>query len=142
MIFGEYATALRIIPLTSEFPENPWPFWRGVSIGKWEDNKLVIHSKHFRPELSHWRLPASGSLEVVEELELLGAEKLLYRYTFTDPEVFTEPFTAELPLQKMAADEYIYESACHEGNYALRGVLAGARRADVDAEFNTEPTQP
>ena len=135
VIFGEYATALRIVPLTDQFPKNAWPSWRGNSIAQWQDNTLVVHTRNFRPELSHWRLPASGELEVIEEFTLLEHDKLLYRYKFTDPVVLTEPFTAELPLQRMKDGEKLYESACHEGNYALSGVLAGARRSEVDAEF-------
>ena len=135
VIFGEYATALRIIPLTDQFPDNAWPFWRGNSIASWQDNTLIVQTRNFRPELSHWRLPASEELEVIEEFTLLESNKLLCRYTFTDPVVLTEPFTAELPLNRMGEGERLYESACHEGNYALSGVLAGARRSDVDAEF-------
>ena len=134
VIFGEYATAIRIVPLIDEFPQHAWPNWRGVSIGRWQANTLVVNTRHFRPELSHWRLPASGELEVREEFTLLGPNKLLYRYTFSDPKVFTEPFTAELPLNRMNENERLFESACHEGNYALSGVLAGARRSEIDIE--------
>jgi hypothetical protein len=27
----------------------------------------------------------------------------------------------------------MYEYACHEGNYAMPGILAGARRAEMEA---------
>jgi hypothetical protein len=32
-----------------------------------------------------------------------------------------------------AVDDRIYEYACHEGNYALPGILAGARKQEVEA---------
>jgi hypothetical protein len=42
-----------------------------------------------------------------------------------DPTAFSQPWTAEFPFHATA--EPIYEYACHEGNYALPGILAGAR---------------
>jgi hypothetical protein len=32
-----------------------------------------------------------------------------------------------------ASENKLYEYACHEGNYGLPGILAGARRAEADA---------
>ena len=43
----------------------------------------------------------------------------------TDPKVFTKPFTVGIPMSKR--DDKILEYACHEGNYAIEGILAGAR---------------
>ena len=40
---------------------------------------------------------------------------------------FTRPFTAVMPMQRGVA---IYEYACHEGNYGLHNVLAGAREQE------------
>ena len=56
---------------------------------------------------------------------------MLYRVTIDDPATFTKPWTIEVPYTK--ADEKankIFESACHEGNYALTGILAGARQLE------------
>ena len=58
---------------------------------------------------------------------------ILYRVTIDDPTTFTRPWTIEVPYTK--ADEKankIFESACHEGNYALTGILAGARRLEKE----------
>ena len=52
----------------------------------------------------------------------------MYRVTVEDATVFTRPWTIEIPLMLMDSQEnQIYESACHEGNYALTHILAGAR---------------
>ncbi len=46
----------------------------------------------------------------------------------TEPAAFTQPWRAEMTLT--ASKDKVYEYACHEGNYALPGILAGARRDD------------
>ena len=47
-------------------------------------------------------------------------------------------FSGEYALSIM--DEPVYEYACHEGNYGLMGILAGARRLEVLGEENNERT--
>lgn len=134
---AEYSTSVRIIPLKEENPII-WPQWRGVSIGYWEGDTLVVHTRQFRPEQSRPKIPSSGQLETIEEFTRTRPDELLYRFRFSDPVTIDGSFTGELPLSRMAEGQYIYESACHEGNYALPGVLAGARREDVDLELSTD----
>ena len=70
---------------------------------------------------------------------LLSADRLYYEYTVSDPEIYVRPFTVEMTLNLKAAGEYIYEFACHEGNYSLPGILAGARRDDIESELANFP---
>ena len=71
---------------------------------------------------------------VTERFTRTADETILYQFTVDDPENYTQPWSGELPM--MATDEQLYEYACHEGNYALPGILAGARRADSEgAEY-------
>jgi hypothetical protein len=63
---------------------------------------------------------------------------IMYEVTVHDPTTFTRPWTIEVPLTK--ADErqnQIFENACHEGNYALTNILAGARAADAQGAGGT-----
>ena len=53
---------------------------------------------------------------------------LRYRFTVDDPVNYRQPWTAEMPLR--ATRGPIYEYACHEGNYAMPGILAGARELE------------
>ena len=53
--------------------------------------------------------------------------------TINDPTVYSRPWTAVRPMTRLA-DYRIYEYACHEGNYALSGILAGARAEEKAAE--------
>ncbi len=45
--------------------------------------------------------------------------------TVEDPATWARPWTARVELKK--TDEPLYEYACHEGNYSMEGILAGAR---------------
>jgi hypothetical protein len=55
-----------------------------------------------------------------------------YEFTMNDPESFTKPWTARIPMAKVAGP--IYEYACNEGNYGLTGSLSGARAEEKRAE--------
>jgi hypothetical protein len=48
-----------------------------------------------------------------------------YEFTVDDPTAFTKSWTARIPFNKTT--DRVYEYACHEGNYALADILAGAR---------------
>jgi hypothetical protein len=63
----------------------------------------------------------------VERFTRVGADTLEYRITIEDPKTFTKPWTAVIPISRLADDTQIYEYACHEGNYAMRNILSGAR---------------
>ena len=55
----------------------------------------------------------------------------MYAFTVEDDETFASSWTAEFALHASAGP--IYEYACHEGNYAMRNVLMGARREEQEA---------
>lgn len=104
--------------------------WMGDSIGRWEGDTLVVETQHFNPWQSF--RGASENLTVTERFRKESDSKIIYTFTVNDPTVFESSFTGELALT--AYDEPLYEYACHEGNYALAGTLAGARRAEAEAQ--------
>ncbi len=73
---------------------------------------------------------ASEQLHVVERIRRTDAKTLLYRFTIEDPETWDRAWTGEYPW-KATADQ-IYEYACHEGNYAMGGMLRGARQKEAE----------
>ena len=107
--------------------------WLGDSIGRWEGETLVVETTQFNPgqdfrgSLRH-RLLMSPSSKVVERFTRVGEKEILYEFSVEDPEVFTQVWRGEIPF--LAAEGQIYEYACHEGNYSLSGILAGARKED------------
>ena len=110
--------------------------WLGDSIGVWEGDTLVVTTTNFHPENSvrsairHYVYLQPDSV-VEERFTRVADDVIHYEFTVTDPDLFSQPWTGEMPLWR--TEEQIYEYACHEGNHALPGILAGARRKEADA---------
>lgn len=100
--------------------------WMGDSVGHWEGDTLVIETTNFHPQQSF--RGSSEKLKVTERLTRIGPQQILYRFTVEDPDTFAQPFSGEIAMN--LSGEPIYEYACHEGNYALPGILAGAREQE------------
>jgi hypothetical protein len=133
MILVEMNHNARIIRIDGErLPKAIQP-WLGDSIGHWEGITLVVETTQFNPgqsfrgSLRH-RLYLSPDAVVVERFTRTGPKEILYEFTVEDPKVFTKVWRGEVPM--LAAEGQIYEYACHEGNYSLPGILAGARAKD------------
>jgi hypothetical protein len=128
MILNEMVHSARIVPLDGR-PHGAIRQWRGDSVGHWEGNTLVVDTTNFRRETS---LPgSSANTHLIERFTRTDANTLLYEFTVDDPTMWTRPWTAVVPMT--TSDDPIYEYACHEGNYAMSGILAGARAADKAA---------
>ena len=98
----------------------------GDSRGRWEGDTLVVETTNFT---NRTNVRGSGEgLRLVERFTRSGASTLLYEFTVDDPASFTKPWTAVLPMTK--SDARLYEYACHEGNYAMTGILRGARAGE------------
>ena len=97
--------------------------YKGDSRGRWEGRTLVIDTTNFLRETSF--RGSSANLHLVERLTRVDADTLIYEFMVDDPQTWTRPWTAAVPMKR--ADTPIYEYACHEGNYALRHILSGAR---------------
>jgi hypothetical protein len=109
---------------------DPNPTFLGDSVGHWEGDTLVVDTINFKRETSFPN--SSANLHLVEKFTRTDADTLMYEFTVDDPSVWTRPFTAVVPMRK--SDQPIYEYACHEGNYAMASILAGARAAEKAAE--------
>ena len=95
----------------------------GDSRGRWEGQTLVVETSNFNDKKLF--RGATSQMRLVERFTRLDADTIEYRLTVTDPATFSRPWTIENGLRK--ADGDLYEVGCHEGNYGLRGILAGAR---------------
>jgi len=68
----------------------------GYSVGRWEDNTLIVGTKRISwPYFDDRGIPLSESAIILERF-ILSQEKtdLDYQITVTDPEVFTQPVTS------------------------------------------------
>lgn len=135
VLYIEAGAELRVIRLDAERLNSVHKNWRGDSIGHWEGNTLKVQTVNFHPQSSAPQTRMSGALEIEEEFSLVSENEIFYRFTVTDPNVYTDSYTGELTLNRMPEGDKIYDYACHEGNYTLPGILAGARRQEIDAEF-------
>jgi hypothetical protein len=120
----------RIIPLDGRphLPQNV-RLWLGDSRGHWEGNTLVVETTNFTD-----KTPFQGSgkdMRLVERFTRTAPDTILYQFTVNDPATFAKPWTAEIPMRQAAGP--LIEYACHEGNYAMTGILSGARADEKKA---------
>ena len=130
MILVEMIHDVRIIPLDGR-PQLPKPVrqWTGSYRGRWEGETLVVETTNF-----NGKNPFQGSSEnmkLTERFTRTDPNTLRYQFTVDDPSQWTKPWTAEVPWVKTEGP--IFEHACHEGNYGLGNILAGARAEEKRA---------
>jgi hypothetical protein len=127
----------RVIPLDNR-PHAPLSIrlWQGDSRGHWEGDTLVVETTNFIiPTFNFaftgvvndatWYRGTTRDLKLTERFRRLDADTLLYQFTVDDPSTYVRPWTAELTASR--AEGPMLDYACHEGNYSMTDVLAGAR---------------
>jgi hypothetical protein len=138
VIYNEMMHGGRIVPLNG-IPHLSASIRQlgGDSRGHWEGDTLVVDSTNFTDQTNFRGPPAtarqdifsSAELHVVERFTRTGPGEILYRFTVEDPGTWIRPWTGEIVMRKIEGP--IYEYACHEGNYGLANILAGARAAEA-----------
>ena len=100
--------------------------WFGDSVGWYDGGTLVVETTNF-PKAQAW-FGSWETLKVTERFTRADKGRLRYQFTVEDPSVWAEPWGGEYEFA--ALDGQVYEYACHEGNYAMPGILGGSRAAD------------
>ena len=95
--------------------------WMGDARGRWEGDTLVVETTNFTD--SNPFRGSGDTMRLVERFRRLAPDMLDYQFTVDDPHVFARPWTVSMP---MTAGGAIFEYACHEGNYAMGNMIAGA----------------
>jgi hypothetical protein len=137
VILTEMIHAVRTIPLNGS-PHLPARIHQlaGDSRGHWEGDTLVVDSTNFTNQTNfrgaaataRQDIFASPSMHVIERFTRVNDDTIVYRFTVDDPDTWTKPWSGETLMRKTAGP--IFEYACHEGNYGLVDILAGARAAE------------
>ena len=125
-MFVEMMGSVRIIPLDGR-PQAGVSQPLGNSRGRWEGDTLVVDTENFSRGMALIGA-SSDAKRLVERFTRVGPGIIEYEFTVDDPTVWTRPWTAVQTLRM--AEGAVFEYACHEGNYALPNILAGARKAD------------
>ncbi|HTW66364.1 MAG TPA: hypothetical protein VME17_17195 [Bryobacteraceae bacterium] len=127
VILNEMIHDARIIPLDGRpHVSKNIHEWMGDSRGHWDGNTLVVDTTNFGSEYSF--RGSDANMHLTERFTRASEDVIQYEFTVDDPTAFTKPWTARIPLRKTRGP--VYEYACHEGNYALTDILAGARAAE------------
>ena len=141
IILYEMVREPRIIPLDDRPHVDPRiRQWMGDARGRWEGETLVVETTHFTekawitPNQNAGRMhgvPVGRSLKLVERFTRVAEDALDWQVRVEDPEVYTEPWTLELPLERDMSYT-LYEYACHEGNRAVSNILGNALQAELE----------
>ena len=131
VLFSEMMHDARVIPLDGRphISQNI-RLWMGDSVGHWEGNTLVVDVTNFPDrDVTGFGVPyrwgETSHLHLIERFTRIDAITIDYQFTVDDPATFTKKWTASIPMVK--SDDPMYEYACHEGNYAMTGILAASR---------------
>jgi hypothetical protein len=127
VIVNEMIHSARIVDLTrpAHHPSTV-RFLTGDSIGHWDGDTLVVDTTNFLKEGAFRN--ATRNMHLVERFTRADRDTLRYDFTVEDPATWTKPWSASIPMVR--TDEQMFEYACHEGNYALEGVMKGARHQE------------
>jgi hypothetical protein len=103
--------------------------YMGASTGRWEGDTLVVESTHFTDRLAIARAQTGDALRLTERFTRVSPETIDYEVTIDDPETWVRPWKVLVPLSTQPGYR-MFPFECHEGNYALRNILAGAREEE------------
>ena len=135
VILNEMVHSARIVPLDRRPHLAPDIRQQvGDSRGHWDGETLVVESTNFLRETGF--TGSGANLHLVERFRRVDENTLVYEFTVNEPEKFSHPWTAMIPMQRNA--EPMFEYACHEGNYGMTNLLSGARADERAAVSSAE----
>ena len=120
---------IRHIHLNAQHIPASMKLWMGDSVGHWDGDTLVVETTNMRPEQG--LRGGAATQKVTERFRRISADSLSYQFTVEDPSM-SAPYSGEVQMRQTKGQ--VYEYACHEGNYALTGRLAGARAEEKSAQ--------
>jgi len=130
MVLGEMIHDARVIPVDNRpAPPAGLRSWVGMSRGRWEGDTLVVETTNFNGRNAYQG--SSDQLKVTERFTRISDEQIEYKFTIEDPLTWERPWTGLTYLQKTVGP--LFEFACHESNYGVANILAGARAEEARA---------
>jgi hypothetical protein len=117
------------------------PSYNGESIGRWEGDTLVVHSKYFEPDNHYidYGIPISDQFEIVERIRLLENGTVMeVEYIMTDPQMWVGEWKS---TKRFGRQDYtdINEANCILAyNESLPGTNLGREAAEARGESAVE----
>ena len=109
--------------------------WLGDTRGRFDGNTLVIETTNFRDDDGViFQGANAATYRITERFTRVAEDAINYEFTIEDPTTWTKPWTAVIPWTKIDPGEQMYEYACHEDNYDIVHLLAGARARQKNGE--------
>ncbi len=133
MILTEMVHDVRVIPIGGKHGPVEIPKWGGDSVGWYEGDTLVVETVNSHPKQRSY---ISTAGKVTERFTRWSADEIFYEFRVEDPVLYNRPWGGEMALR--VSSEPLYEYACHEGNHALPGILAGARQLEREGRPHPE----
>ena len=138
IIVSEVIHDARIVHMDQPHGPKALAPWYGDSTGRWDGDTLVVETVNYNPNQSF--RGASDDLKVTERFTRVAKNRMLYQFTVEDPKTWVAPWGGEYEFVR---GDPVYEYACHEGNYALANILAGARAEEASkVASNAPPARP
>jgi hypothetical protein len=123
VILTEMIHDARIVRMNATHLPAAIRLWTGDSIGRWDGDTLVVDTTNFTVK-TRFRQSGDG-LHVVERFTPESRTAIRYDFTVEDAAAYTQAWSGSLWITRTT--DRLYEYACHEGNYAMVGILKGAR---------------
>lgn len=131
VIRTEMVSHARIVPMNSEHKMASIAPLFGESVGYWDGDTLVVETTNFSEMQEEASISLTKEGKVIERFTRVSDEQMNYEFIVEDPVYYAQAWRGEARFLK--TDSKVYEFACHEGNYALSAILAGARREEVES---------
>jgi hypothetical protein len=128
VLYQEMIHDARVVPMTSK-PHLPARIRQlhGDPRGRWDGDSLVVETTNYLNGFQG----STPDVKLTERYTRVSPDFINWEVTVDDPKTWTKPWTFMVRLKK--TDGLIYEYACHEGNYSMTGILAGARAEEAKA---------
>jgi hypothetical protein len=125
----EWSQVYRIVYTNGSTAPMDISFWMGDSRGRWDGDTLVVNVTNHNDRT--WFDMAgdfhSDQLQLVEHYTMTEPDTIQYSATFTDPKVFTKPWTIRVPLVRQKDIDRVLEYQCN------------AEAEEANGDFPREP---
>ena len=120
-IWVEMVHDVRIVRLGGKHRTDGVREHMGESIGRYDGNTLVVTTANYHAS-NQIQGRSAADLVLTERFTKVSPRRLLYQFNVHSPANWDQDWGGEY---EFSASDGIFEYACHEGNYAFEGILAG-----------------